>query len=169
MKKGIIIGIVVIVIAVIVGIVMLNKNNTPTVNESVEKNKSSFSININNKKFNLGNNLSDLNLPETDEIYEIDSCAFEGKEKTYTYDNFEITTYPHDNKEEIISVYFLNSEMTTEEGIKIGDTVELMKEKYGENFNQADNSYVYTNGDTTLTFIVNNNLITNIEYDLIMN
>ena len=71
------------------------------------------------------------------------------------------------------SKYFQDNEeveLETEEGIKISDTVDDMLEAYGDDYeNPVENSYVYTKGDVNLTFIVENDVITSIEYTLIVN
>ena len=45
-----------------------------------------------------------------------------------------------------------------------------MLDAYGEDYeNSVENSYVYTRGDVNLTFIVENDVITSIEYTLNVN
>ena len=45
-----------------------------------------------------------------------------------------------------------------------------MLEAYGDDYeNPVENSYVYTKGDVNLSFIVENDVITSIEYTLIVN
>ena len=43
-----------------------------------------------------------------------------------------------------------------------------MKQAYGEDFKTADVSYIYTRGNTTLTFVTNDDVISSIEYSLII-
>ena len=163
MKKIILVLVIIILIVLgILGINFLSKNNSNKSTSSTQK--ESFSFEVNNQEIKLGDDLLKLNLPEPLDTYEIESCAFDGIEKTYTYENFEITTYPHDNKEEILSIYLLDAENSTKEGIKIGDSVDLMKEKYGDDFEEIVDSYVYKKGDSSITFITNNDIITSIEY-----
>ena len=163
MKKIILVLVIIILIVLgILGINFLSKNNSNKSTSSTQK--ESFSFEVNNQEIKLGDDLLKLNLPEPLATYEIESCAFDGIEKTYTYENFEITTYPHDNKEEILSIYLLDAENSTKEGVKIGDSIDLMKEKYGDDFEKIVDSYVYKKGDSSITFITNNDIITNIEY-----
>ena len=53
-------------------------------------------------------------------VFEQNSCAYQGKDKVYSYDGFEISTYPVGKKEYVSSVYILDGTVQTEEGIKIG-------------------------------------------------
>ena len=51
--------------------------------------------------------------------------------------------------------------------IKITDSKEKMIEKYGENYEiSLETKYTYTRGDVDLSFIIENDIITSIEYTL---
>lgn len=169
MKKGIIVVAVILVILVIGGIFLLsnsNKESNTPISQNTEENKEAFYFETDGQEVKLGENFLELNLPEASNVYEAESCAFDGMEKTYTYDNFEIGTYPIDNNEKIVTIYIMNPEVTTKEGIQIGDTLEDLKEAYGEDYETADASYIYKKGKTTLTFVMNDNTISSIEYRL---
>ena len=116
------------------------------------------------KVFVLGNEFIKSNYGEPLNYAEIPSCAFEGIDKTYTYEHYEITTYPKDDKDYIYTIYFLDEEVKTEKGIKISDSLEDLIKTYGENYQKTDNLYTYTNNKTHLNFIVENDTITSIEY-----
>ncbi|MFA6327342.1 MAG: hypothetical protein WCX15_00500 [Bacilli bacterium] len=95
---------------------------------------------------------------------ELSSCAFDGNDKVYTYENMEITVSPLDGKDIVYSVYFLNDRITTKEGVKITDDKETMIETYGENYKNINNKYSYLKGDVLLSFIIENDIIISIEY-----
>ena len=59
-------------------------------------------------------------------------------------------------------------QITTTEGVKISDDKSVMIEKYGENYEQTGNQYVYTSGNVQLAFIVENEFITSITYTLVI-
>lgn len=95
---------------------------------------------------------------------ELSSCAFDGNDKVYTYENMEITVSPLDGKDIVYSVYFLNDRITTKEGVKITDDKETMIETYGENYKNINNKYSYLKGEVLLSFIIENDIIISIEY-----
>lgn len=95
---------------------------------------------------------------------ELSSCAFDGNDKVYTYENMEITVSPLDGKDIVYSVYFLNDRITTKEGVKITDDKETMIETYGENYKNINNKYSYLKGEVLLSFIIENDVIISIEY-----
>lgn len=167
MKKEIIILVVLLMIVLIIGgiaIVNRNSDSVETANNSTEE---AFIFEVNGQEIKMGENFLTLNLPEANSEYEAESCAFNGIEKTYSYDSYEIATYPEDSNEKILTIYLLDDEVATKEGIKIGDTLDDMKQAYGENCEISDISYIYTKGNSTLTFIINGEIISSIEYRLI--
>ena len=169
MKKQIVVLItVIILVAVAIGLVVFisNSNTTPSGEESSTA-QEMYAFKANETEISLGDNLLNLELPEASNVYEAESCAFDGIEKTYTYENYEITTCVKENSEDIISIYLTSDQVSTNEGIKIGDSIDTMKQAYGEDFELADFSYTYKKGNSTLTFIADNDVITSIEYRLV--
>ena len=108
-----------------------------------------------------------MKLGDEESYSEIASCAFEGLDKTYTYPNYEITTYPDGDKDRVYTIYFLNEEAQTTEGVKVSDSMEKMVQTYGENYKVQGNQYTYTKGRTNLEFIVENEVITSIQYSYV--
>lgn len=107
---------------------------------------------------------SALGSPAT--VSEVPSCAFEGNDMVYNYEAFELTAYIEDNGERIYSIYFIDPNLPTTEGLCLGDTVEDMKACYGENYQTDGSSCVYTRGDTLLSVVTQNDTIVGIEYRL---
>lgn len=91
--------------------------------------------------------------------------GIEGLDRIYKYENYEITTYERDGKKEN-PVYLLNDMVKTEEDVKITDSYNKMIEKYSNNYVREENMYTYIQGKTALKFIIENNIITSIEYSL---
>ena len=106
-----------------------------------------------------------MDLGEPNDYYEVQSCAFDGMDKIYTFDNYEVHTYPDNGTDKVLSIYFLNDQVSTTEGVKIGDSLSSMLEVYGDGYEQLDTQYTYSKGLTQLRFIVENDVITSIEYN----
>ena len=127
-----------------------------------------YTVTLNNQELVIGNQF-DKNIMGKEKKYsETSSCAFSGLDKTYTYDHFELTTYPKDNQEIIGNIYFLDSEVTTKEGVKITDPIDKVIEVYGDNYNQEDTLFTYKKDDMELRFIIENDTVSSIEYALIV-
>lgn len=103
-------------------------------------------------------------LGKAESYYEAQSVRHQGKEKVFTYEGFELSTYPSGGSDYVKSIWFLGEETTTQEGLHIGSTIEEMKEAYGEEYTEEKGSYVYTFEDAVLTFYTKKELVSGIEY-----
>lgn len=97
-------------------------------------------------------------------FYEAQSCKHQGKEKVFTYEGFELSTYPSGNADYVKSIWFLGEETQTPEGIHIGSSIEDMVEAYGEDYVEKQGRYSYTSEEVILTFYTKKGLISGIEY-----
>lgn len=99
-------------------------------------------------------------------VSEVPSCAFDGTDRVYDYGTFELTAYVDGKEERIYSIYFIDPNLPTTEGLCMGDTLEDVKSLYGEDCEQVGTSYDYTRGDTVLSVITQNDVVVGIEYRL---
>lgn len=133
---------------------------------ATKKVNTEYSLNYNGKEYTLGAVFTEEKYGKAENYSEMQSCAFDGIDKTFTYRDYEIYTYPDQEEDKILSIYFLNQMISTTEGIRIGDTFEKMIKVYGEEYEQMNSQYSYHKGKTSLRFIVENNEISSIEYTL---
>ena len=103
-------------------------------------------------------------LGEPVEYFEAASCAFQGLDKIYYYNGFELGTYPNGDKDYVSYVNLLDDSVTTDKGVYLGSTLGDVKAAYGEEYTVDGSSYVYRLGDTKLTFIIEEDLVTSITY-----
>ena len=106
-------------------------------------------------------------LPAPASTYVVPSCALEGTDNVYNYEAFEVTAYNEGKGEFIYSIYFIDPNLTTPEGLAIGDDLTKAVSIYGEGFTQADTSVVYTRGQTQLILILQEDIIISIEYRIV--
>lgn len=158
---GIIVAIIVIAI-VGASVYMLTRANSAD-EQKKEKNGTQevYALKVNNKEIKLGEVFSREECGQELQYSEVASCAFDGLDKTYTYENYEIKTGSEDK---ITSIYFIDEKISTTEGVKITDTYDKMVQVYSNNFKNEDNKYIYEKGNTLIEFIVENDVITGIEY-----
>jgi hypothetical protein len=90
------------------------------------------------------------------------SCGYAGYDKFYTYAAFEVCTYP--NGKDYVSYVDLFEGAETSRGLKVGDSVSLMEEKYGKDYTVAAGIYTYKLDDCELMFTSENGVINAIEY-----
>lgn len=101
---------------------------------------------------------------EPDSYFEAASCAFDGLDKTYTYGDVEIITYPDEDVDHISSIRLLNSGVSTPEGITIGSSVEEVEAAYGEDYTDFGGQYTYEDGDTLLSLLFEDGAVIAVEY-----
>lgn len=93
------------------------------------------------------------------------SCAYDGEDIKYVYDEFTLVTYTEKNggTEYVQSIKFTSKKAKTKEGIKIGSKEKTMKKKYGR---ARDNFGVYTykKGKMGITFTVDDGKVCAIQY-----
>ncbi|MCH5267697.1 MAG: hypothetical protein J1E62_05060 [Lachnospiraceae bacterium] len=93
------------------------------------------------------------------------SCAYKGKDRTYTYKDFKLITYSKSNNgpEYVNEIRFLTKKVATKEGIRIGSSVSTMTKKYGK-MKPKFGIYTYKKGSCKLQFEVNGNKVSSIRY-----
>lgn len=168
MKKKILIGLVIILViigGIEIAVTLSDGSKTnPSKPQITETAKEGYVFADGEKKAILGEEFNKEVFGKEEDYSEIASCAFEGLDRTYAYPNYEITTFPDGEKERVYTIYFLTENVQTQEGIKITDSLKKMKEVYGNETSKQGNQYVYTKGKTNLEFIVEEDVITSIQY-----
>ena len=92
------------------------------------------------------------------------SCAFEGLDRTYYYGSFYLQTSPEGEQENIYSLWLADDTVTTPEGLFIGAPQAQVEAIYGaEGFN-GSNAYVMKKGPSRLTVILEDGLVSSIQY-----
>ncbi|MCD8314510.1 MAG: hypothetical protein LUD44_02600 [Firmicutes bacterium] len=107
-------------------------------------------------------------LPDANDTYTVPSCAIDGTDNVYMYDTFELTAYDEGNGEIIYSIYLTDANITTPEGLALGDDASRVIELYGEDYEESGTSMTYTKGSTELIIILQNDVVVSIEYLVIL-
>ena len=103
------------------------------------------------------------------ELYEYQSCSFDGIAKIYYYDDFEFSTYLNDksDRDRIYSIELYDA--ATAEKICTGHTFYDMIAQYGIEYEELQASalfYRYTKGGTILSFGIEDDIIISILYQV---
>lgn len=107
-------------------------------------------------------------LGEPKKYTESASCAFKGLDKTYYYGSFYMDTYPVDGNDFVYGWWFADDSVTTEEGIYIGASQAQVEAAYGADTFNGSNAYIVTRNGGTLTVIVEEGVVTSIQYAIIL-
>lgn len=132
-----------------------NKENTTTeANKALE-----VSYTINEVKVVPGTDFAEAYavLGEPKEFTEAASCYFDGNDKVFTYEGFEVRTYPSGDKDFVLDICLQSDEYKTDKGITIGSSVEEVIAAYGEAYELTGKTYKYTydNGKYIYFFTLN--------------
>ena len=100
--------------------------------------------------------------------FEAPSCAFDGIDRIFFYRGFELFTYPVGDEDFILSVSLTDDSVTTTAGVYLGMTYEDMTAAHGEDYVQNLGQYTYTQGQASLSFIIENDEITAIIYNYLV-
>ena len=106
-------------------------------------------------------------LPEPQTTYQAPSCAIDGTDNVYNYGSYEVTAFDEGNGEFVYSVYFVQPDIATPEGLSLGDEVYRADQLYGTDYTAEANGRSYTVGETRLQLIIENDTVTGIEYLLV--
>lgn len=96
------------------------------------------------------------------------SCAFEGMDKTYYYGSFYLTSCTVDGVDYVNMLWFADDGVATDEGISIGSTQTRVEEVYGRDCFNGTNSFVLTRGQTRLVILMEEETVSSIRYEMIM-
>lgn len=103
-------------------------------------------------------------MPKPDSTYEIPSCAFEGVDTVYSYAALEVTACGPVGQQQIYSVFLVDVNTPTAEGLYMGDTKDMAVALYGSGYTENGTEWVYTKGGTTLHLLFQGDTIISIEY-----
>ncbi len=107
-------------------------------------------------------------LGEPTKYFESESCAFQGKDKVYTYGSVVINTYPDSDVDYVYTIELKDDTVQTKEGIYIGSSVDDVKAKYGEPAEDTGTALVYEKGTSTLNFGYADKVVTSIVYNAVV-
>ena len=167
-KKVLIIIVCVMIIVAICAIFLVNisNKNSDNPNSDVLKEKETLNLTVSYLGVDVtpGEPFNSSDIPEDGEYSQIPSCAFEGTDNVAIYSHVEITSAQIDGSERVYSVYFLDDEISTPEGVKITDARSDVIDAYGDDFEGNDNKITYVDGKVELSFLIENDVVTSIEY-----
>lgn len=126
-----------------------------------------FSFKLQEVVLTPGAEFDPSSLPEADSTFEIESCAGQGTDTVYSYAEAEVTVFDDGDKGAIYSIYLLDPNTATDEGLYLGDDRATVESLYGTDYTEEDTELVYTKGVSQLRIMVEDDVVTAIEYRLI--
>ena len=133
---------------------------TAAVQDAVE----GFSFTFEGVELIPGQSFDTSALPTPQSVYQVPSCAIEGTDNVYNYGTIEVTAFNDGTGEVIYSVYIVDANTPTDEGLYIGDTVDHVIAAYGEDCVRENGQITYQKGDTLLILIMDGDYVLSIDF-----
>ena len=102
-----------------------------------------------------------------DSYSEETSCAFDGLDKTYRYGSIYLQTYPIGEKDYVYSWWFVDDLVENDEGICIGSSKADVEAAYGAESYNGTNAFEVTKGSGKLTIILENDVVSSVQYVIV--
>jgi len=117
----------------------------------------------------MNQNINDVvsKIGEPSGIFEAPSCAFDGIDRIFGYNNagVQLYTYPIGDDDFIHTIGFTNdSARTAEGGIRLGASLQAVIDAYGDDYTIDTGMYKFTRGLTSLEFLVDDDMVIGITY-----
>lgn len=140
-----------------------NNDDSNTKDENVESN---FAFTSNNIIITIDDEAEGIldQLGEPMNYFEAPSCAYQGLDKTYYYNGFELTTYTDKGIDYIANILLVDDSVTTDEGIYIGSNKNDVINAYSNNYVESTGQYTYSKGDSELQFVFKDDIVISILY-----
>lgn len=96
------------------------------------------------------------------------SCAFDGLDKTYDYGSFCLTTYPLDGKDYVYLIWLVDDSVSTEDGIRLGDSQAEVEALCGGDCFQGGSAYIRTLGNSRCRILLTDGQVSSIQYEMLI-
>lgn len=106
-------------------------------------------------------------LPKEDSVYEIPSCAIEGTDLVYNYGIVEVTAFDDGTGPVIYSIYLVDIDTTTAEGLYVGDDLAQVEALYGTDYTENGPELIFRKGQTELRLLMEDGFVSSIEYRMV--
>lgn len=112
-----------------------------------------------------GEEFDQKKLPEPLSRFEVENCALDGMSVEYDYGDITITTNMDGDKEILDVIYIVDPNITTPEGLALGDDAGKVKELYGQDPKEGE-ELILKRGNTCLSIYVMNGVVDSIYYKM---
>ena len=154
------------ILALLLTVMMLFVASCGKKEEEPKQEDKKFTFTYNGVELVIGEEFDQTLLPEPLSRFEMDNCALDGKSVEYDYGDFTLTTNIEDDKEILDVVYFVDPNLTTAEGLGLGDDAEKVKELYGVEPKEGE-EVILKRGGTFLSIYVMDGVVDSIYYGIV--
>jgi hypothetical protein len=131
---------------------------------------SGFALKIGDSIIRMDQNMAEVQamLGEPRNVFVEQSCAFDGMDRVFSYPGLQIHTYPKGSEDYVHTVSLRDDSIRTMQGIYLGSTMNAVIKAYGDEYKMESDVLIYTEGRTTLSFFIEDDIVTAITYNLVI-
>ena len=96
--------------------------------------------------------------------FEAPSCAYQGVDKFYYYNGFQLTVNDVDNAAHVTVIMVVDDTVSIPQGVKIGSKQDEMLSLMGSDYTEASGVYQFVSGTTILQIRVKDGAVADIQY-----
>lgn len=142
-------------------------SSTAATQPGEETDTKEYSFMLQGKALVPGAAFDESTMPAAASIYQVPSCAIEGTDNVYNYETIEVTVFDDGKTPVIYSIYVLDANTPTPEGLYLGDDLAQAEKLYGKDYTQNGAEIIYESGKTQLRLILDGGYISSIEYRMV--
>jgi hypothetical protein len=108
----------------------------------------------------MDQNMADVSsaIGEPIRVFIQESCAFPGQDDhIYVYPGIQIMTYPSGDDQFVHTILILDDSISINGNIYLGSSFDDVIKAYGTNYEQDFNMFTFTEGQTSLAFLIDDN------------
>lgn len=92
------------------------------------------------------------------------SCAYDGLDKTFSYDGIEIITYPDGEQDFVNEIILTSGGYSTSRGTCVGDSLSELTAAYGPDYKASGALVEYELGTSVLSFTIKDDVVVTIDF-----
>jgi len=105
-------------------------------------------------------------LGEPNAVFEQPSCAFDGIDRVFSFPGVQFHTYPEGDLDFVHTINIRDDSLTTVNGIFLGSSLGDVVSAYGNNYTHEFGMFTFTRGLTSLSFLIEDDMVVGILYEL---
>ena len=140
--------------------------STPATDHTEQSPVAGYSFAYKGVELMPGGGFSEEKLPQPQYSYTAPNCALDGNDTIYNYTDIEVAVY-YDGKTSVVqSVYIINPNLVTPEGLALGDDLTKVTKLYGDTYTVNGAEWQFVKGNMILAILTQDDFVASIEYRL---
>lgn len=135
-------------------------------NKTQDEQEKEYVFEYNLFEINIGNKWEDIEpkLGEYKECFVAESCAYQGTDRYYYYDGFEVMTSEIDGEELLTDIFIEGADIKAVNGVYVGMSLSEMANAMGAADNSKGDAFIYYGDNVNVQINTKDDKVASIEY-----